>query len=74
MVNITAADVNKLRQMSGAGMMDCKKALQETEGDFDKQLITSGKRDKKSLQKEPTAMPMKGSSFPKSTGITHTQV
>jgi elongation factor Ts len=33
---ITAADVNKLRQMTGAGMMDCKKALTETDGDFDK--------------------------------------
>jgi elongation factor Ts len=33
---ITAQDVNKLRQMTGAGMMDCKKALQESDGDFDK--------------------------------------
>lgn len=33
---ITAADVNKLRQETGAGMMDCKKALTEAEGDFDK--------------------------------------
>lgn len=32
---ITAADVNKLRQMTGAGMMDCKKALTEAEGDFE---------------------------------------
>ena len=35
MVQITAADVNKLRQITGAGMMDCKKALVEAEGDFD---------------------------------------
>jgi elongation factor Ts len=34
-MNITAADVNKLRQMTGAGMMDCKKALTEANGDFD---------------------------------------
>jgi elongation factor Ts len=34
-MNITAADVNKLRQLTGAGMMDCKKALTEAEGDFD---------------------------------------
>lgn len=33
---ITAADVNKLRQETGAGMMDCKKALTEADGDFDK--------------------------------------
>jgi elongation factor Ts len=32
---ISAADVNKLRQMTGAGMMDCKKALTETSGDFE---------------------------------------
>jgi len=35
MANITAADVNKLRQMTGAGMMDCKNALAENNGDFD---------------------------------------
>lgn len=33
---ITAADVKKLRTATGAGMMDCKKALQEAEGDFEK--------------------------------------
>ncbi|MBU6324158.1 MAG: elongation factor Ts [Bacteroidetes bacterium] len=32
---INAADVNKLRQMTGAGMMDCKKALAESNGDFE---------------------------------------
>ncbi|MBR1769962.1 MAG: elongation factor Ts [Bacteroidales bacterium] len=36
MANITAQDVNKLRQLTGVGMMDCKKALVECEGDFDK--------------------------------------
>jgi elongation factor Ts len=35
MATITAADVNKLRTITGAGMMDCKKALVEAEGDFD---------------------------------------
>lgn len=34
MANITAADVNKLRQQTGSGMMDCKKALVEADGDF----------------------------------------
>ncbi|MDZ7315431.1 MAG: translation elongation factor Ts [candidate division KSB1 bacterium] len=33
---VTAADVQKLREMTGAGMMDCKKALTESGGDFDK--------------------------------------
>ncbi|MEV0728973.1 translation elongation factor Ts [Polymorphospora sp. NPDC050346] len=36
MSNFTAADVKKLRDLTGAGMMDCKKALTETEGEFDK--------------------------------------
>lgn len=35
-VTITAADVNKLRQQTGAGMMDCRKALMESDGDFEK--------------------------------------
>ena len=35
MVNITAAMVKELREMTGAGMMDCKKALGETDGDMD---------------------------------------
>ena len=36
MAQISAADVSKLRKSTGAGMMDCKKALQEAEGDFEK--------------------------------------
>ncbi|WP_433826916.1 translation elongation factor Ts [Actinoplanes sp. CA-015351] len=36
MANFTAADVKKLRDLTGAGMMDCKKALDEADGDFDK--------------------------------------
>jgi len=36
MANISAADVKKLREQTGAGMMDCKKALTEADGDFDK--------------------------------------
>ena len=36
MSNISAADVAKLRRMTGAGMMDCKKALEEAKGDFEK--------------------------------------
>ncbi|NBX87840.1 MAG: elongation factor Ts [Bacteroidetes bacterium] len=35
MTTITASEVNKLRQMTGAGMMDCKNALVETQGDFE---------------------------------------
>ncbi len=36
MANITAADVKKLRDLTGAGMMECKKALEESDGDIDK--------------------------------------
>ncbi|GLY04845.1 MULTISPECIES: translation elongation factor Ts [Actinoplanes] len=36
MANFTAADVKKLRDLTAAGMMDCKKALDEADGDFDK--------------------------------------
>lgn len=36
MANYTAADVKKLREITGSGMLDCKKALEETNGDFDK--------------------------------------
>ncbi|OLB76232.1 MAG: translation elongation factor Ts [Actinobacteria bacterium 13_2_20CM_2_71_6] len=36
MSNFTAADVKKLRDLTGAGMLDCKKALEEAGGDFDK--------------------------------------
>ena len=32
---ITASEINKLRQATGAGMMDCRKALTETDGDFE---------------------------------------
>jgi elongation factor Ts len=47
MVNITAADVNKLRQITGAGMMDCKVALQEAEGDTEKAIDILRKKGQK---------------------------
>ena len=36
MANFSAADVKRLRELTGAGMMDCKRALDESDGDFDK--------------------------------------
>ena len=36
MANISTADVKRLRELTGAGMMDCKRALDESDGDFDK--------------------------------------
>lgn len=47
MANITAQDVNKLRQTTGAGMMDCKKALVEADGDFEKAIEILRKKGQK---------------------------
>lgn len=47
MAKITAAEVNKLRKATGAGMMDCKKALVEAEGDFDKAIDNLRKKGQK---------------------------
>lgn len=47
MITITAADVNNLRQKTGAGMMDCKKALQESEGDIEKAIDYLRKKGQK---------------------------
>lgn len=47
MAAITAQDVNKLRQMTGAGMMDCKKALAEADGDFEKAIEILRKKGQK---------------------------
>ena len=44
---ITAQEVNKLRKMTGAGMMDCKKALTEADGDFDKAIELLRKKGQK---------------------------
>lgn len=44
---VTAKDVNKLRQMTGAGMMDCKKALVEADGDFEKAIELLRKKGQK---------------------------
>lgn len=51
MVQITAAQVNELRQKTGAGMMDCKKALVEAEGDFDKAIDILRKKGQKIAEK-----------------------
>lgn len=47
MANITAAEVNNLRKMTGAGMMDCKKALIESEGDVEKAIDILRKKGQK---------------------------
>lgn len=51
MANITAADVNKLRQITGSGMMDCKNALVEANGDFDAAIDILRKKGQKVANK-----------------------
>jgi elongation factor Ts len=60
MANFAAADVKKLRDLTGAGMMDCKKALEETDGDFESAvdvLRTKGaaKAAKRGAEREATS-------------------
>lgn len=67
MAAITAALVKELREKSGAGMMDCKKALGETEGDIEaaadwlrtKGLAAAAKNLAASLLKVLSALPLK---------------
>ena len=58
-MKITASEVNKLRQATGAGMMDCKKALVEAEGDFDKAVEGLRKKVQKWLPIAPTEILLK---------------
>ena len=51
MSKISAAEVGKLRKTTGAGMMDCKKALVEAEGDFDKAISILRKKGQKIAEK-----------------------
>ena len=51
MANITAADVKKLRDATGAGMMDCKKALVEADGNFDEAVSILRKKGQKVAEK-----------------------
>jgi elongation factor Ts len=51
MANITAAEVNKLRQMTGAGMMDCKNALVESNGDIENAIDFLRKKGQKVANK-----------------------
>ncbi len=60
---ITAQEVNKLRQMTGAGMMDCKKALVESGGDFDKAIEFLRKKGQKVSAKRADRQTSEGSVF-----------
>lgn len=51
MAKVTAAEVNKLRSATGAGMMDCKKALEESDGDYDAAMDYLRKKGQKKADK-----------------------
>jgi len=68
MSTISAADVNKLRQMTGAGMMDCKKALTEAEGDFEKAIEILRKKGQKVSASRSDRDAKEGSVFVKTSG------
>ena len=68
MAKITAADVNKLRKMTGAGMMDCKKALVEAEGDFEKAIEILRKKGQKVAAKRADRDSSEGAAIAKVNG------
>ncbi len=63
MAAISAKEVNKLRQMTGAGMMDCKKALVEADGDFDKAIEILRKKGQKVSQSRADRETTEGAVF-----------
>ncbi len=65
MAKITAAEVNKLRKATGAGMMDCKKALVETDGDFDKAIEVLRKKGQKVAAKRADRESAEGAAIAK---------
>ena len=65
---ISAKDVNKLRQMTGAGMMDCKKALVEADGDFDKAIELLRKKGQKVSASRADRETSEGVVFAKTAG------
>jgi elongation factor Ts len=64
---ISAQDVNKLRQMTGAGMMDCKKALTEADGDFEKAIEILRKKGQKVSASRSDREAKEGSVFVKTS-------
>ena len=74
MAEITAQDVNKLRTMTGAGMMDCKKALTEAEGDFEKAIEILRKKGQKVSASRSDKEAKEGSVFVKTADDKKTAV
>lgn len=71
---ITAQEVNKLRQMTGAGMMDCKKALVESDGDIEKAIDFLRKKGQKVSEKRADRQTKEGSVFVQSNEDNTTAV
>ena len=65
MIKVTAAEVNKLRKATGAGMMDCKNALVEAEGDFDKAIDVLRKKGQKVAAKRADRDSFEGAAIAK---------
>ena len=65
MAKISAAEVNKLRKATGAGMMDCKNALVEAEGDFDKAIEVLRKKGQKVAAKRADRESSEGAAIAK---------
>ena len=72
MSKITAAEVNKLRQATGAGMMDCKNALVEADGDFDKAIEVLRKKGQKVAEKRADRESSEGAAIAK-VNAAHTK-
>ncbi len=67
-MNISAQDVKKLREMTGAGMMDCKKALVESEGDFNRAIDYLREKGQKVAAKRADRDANEGCVLAKTTG------
>ena len=65
MVKVTASEVNKLRKTTGAGMMDCKKALVEANGDFDSAIEILRKKGQKVAAKRADRESTEGAAIAK---------
>ena len=70
MANITAKQVNELRQLTGVGMMDCKKALVECDGDFEKAIDFLRQKGQKMAAKRADATLTKAAYWQRPTAPT----
>jgi len=73
-ITISAQDINKLRQMTGAGMMDCRKALTETNGDFEAAIDWLRKQGQKVAAKRSDRQAKEGVVIAKTTADNKTGI